>query len=245
MHEEIANDASKNRFKCDICAKEFNYKGNLKQHRETHDTIPKGYTCDICHKVITRRWCLKEHKKRMHEKLHTCDICQQQFTLLDLKQHKEAVHSKNKCDICPKEFVLKGNMKQHRRTHSENRLKYSCDTCEREYLDKRALRKHKKYEHGNIDKTVNCNVCMKELCKSGLKNHMALHDESRKMYKCDICENEFTTTYYLKQHMSLHDESDEKVSCEGLGSVAERLELKAHVREVVGSNLSAARLYPR
>ncbi|XP_065086801.1 zinc finger protein 493-like [Ochlerotatus camptorhynchus] len=146
----VHNDERK--FMCDVCGKDFKYRGGLDSHRLMHTGLKRedGARCEICHTWISRKKQLRRHMIEIHQaKEVTCDICHKVYpNEKSLTTHKGRVHVEDKfeCEICGKRFKRNVYLKEHRATHTGQKL-YSCEFCGMEMNSNANLYSHKKNKH--------------------------------------------------------------------------------------------------
>ena len=49
-----------------------------------------------------------------------------------------------------------------------------------------------------------CTVCSKHVPSSGMKRHMCSHTGNLRLFGCEVCRKEFTSSYNLRKHMQVH-----------------------------------------
>ncbi|XP_067124366.1 oocyte zinc finger protein XlCOF6-like [Centruroides vittatus] len=223
-HEKTHSDERP--FKCDICNKGFNLRGQLKSHQKTH-IEERPFKCDICNKGFKWRYQLKSHQKtHSEEQPFKCDICNKGFKWRgQLKSHQKT-HSEErpfKCDICNKGFKWRYQLKSHQKTHSEEQP-FKCDICNKGFKWRGQLKSHQKTH--SEERPFKCDICNKgfkwryqlkshqkthseeqpfkcDICQ--LKSHHKTHSEERP-FKCDICNKSFKWRRQLKSHQKTHSE---------------------------------------
>ena len=167
-----------------------------------------NYACDLRDKVCNSERFLLSHKAT-HEmerrtyiaaKLHTCDICHNNFkTKSDMTAHKR-IHTGEKpyaCTTCQKCFRTNSLLKQHERIHCDAK-NYSCSTCGLSFRLKKYLKVHERTH--NIVKTYTCSTCNKDFVRDTyLKRHELIHIDARP-YLCVTCGKGFRTNSAMRQH---------------------------------------------
>ena len=79
-------------FFCTICGKSCFAAHELKKHIRTHSDF-KQYSCPECGKQLKNDSCYRRHMMAVHDKKHTCELCQKNFSALaGLAIHKRDVH---------------------------------------------------------------------------------------------------------------------------------------------------------
>lgn len=208
---------------CSICSAVFILKSELAEHTLSHPGN-EMYKCSDCGKTFKSQKSLTRHKiiHRPSEP-HKCDICG--LILKDKNTFKAhlLVHSEYtpfKCEICHKHFKRKGGLKLHMETHEE-REHFTCQKCGCDFLLENSLNRHKlqcgvfkctcKREFKTIEeiKAHSCDPDRKFRCKvcgfgfkrkAHLNGHMTTHAETKRLYSCDLCNEEFTTELSVLRH---------------------------------------------
>ena len=135
-----------------------------------------------------------------------------------LRNHVARVHegktiynSSFPCKICLKTFTRKRNIRQHMSSVHEGK-KYTCTSCGKELTEESSLRRHINLIHEGKSPKFDCHY---ENCdyvtnyKQQILAHQTIHDKHigfihEENYKCDICENTFSSTKGLKKHYIKH-----------------------------------------
>ena len=79
---------------CDICAKEFKNKDDLKKHLFVHSK--PSFQCNICNKFMKHRNTYRRHMVVQHKVGHTCHLCGHvNFAISGLKLHQQKMHGIN------------------------------------------------------------------------------------------------------------------------------------------------------
>ena len=100
---------------------------------------------------------------------------------------------KLKCEICEKSFS-RNDVKRHMNIVHGEKKEIECNICNRVFGHKHALKLHIENHHQNRKINHKCILCGKSFYQPGaLKSHIKTIHESQKNYKCDSCENSFTT----------------------------------------------------
>ena len=128
-----------------------------------------------------------------------CHLCGKQVEHLD--KHMLANHGEQvKCQLCNQNFSV-GNLRWHiLKEHCHNKVT-KCSLCEQKFITKNALKNHVKQIH--LSETSRCSICHKEY--TDLYQHVKLSHENTRDYKCSYCENTFNSKGVLYSHIqSIH-----------------------------------------
>lgn len=149
-HRCVPENRMKNKYKCDICEKNYTTSYNLKRHLALH-TGEKQFICDICKKSFATKTHMKRHITVIHlqEKKYKCHTCNKCFSdLYYFKVHK-TLHGNSKpygCKYCKKSFTHNKFLAIHLRNH---KLRKECTMCKTLRSHKKWLEIHQKLHHSN------------------------------------------------------------------------------------------------
>ena len=129
-------------FKCIICGLLLKCASALKEHTTTHISKEKLHVCNICNQEFDSLSALNKHwRVHQDEKFYTCNVCNISFTnAIDLGEHNlKAKH--NYCEICNKQLNSRTSFRYHEKTHKKEK-RFSCDTCDMKFSFATELKKH-------------------------------------------------------------------------------------------------------
>ena len=167
----------------------------LKEDKDGADNM-KGKlneSCYICWKHVEH---LNNHIIANHGEKVACQLCDQNFSLRNLREHilKEHCHKKvTKCSRCEQKFVTKNALKSHvMQIHlSETN---TCNICHKEYKD---LHHHVKFFHEKI-RNHECSYCNKKFqAKKLLYNHVQSVHLGEKTI-CPDCKKEISVDNFIR-----------------------------------------------
>ena len=196
----------------------------MSKHISTVHENSKTMDCELCGKSFSSKNRYIGHLSNFHEKKYTCDLCDKRFGYRGiLSNHVATIHegrtitlSRFPCKICLKTFTRKHSIRQHMSSVHEGK-KYTCSSCGKDLSEESSLRRHINLIHEGKGPKFECHY---ENCdyvtnyKQQILAHKISHDKhmgfiykgnsKRKDYKCDICENTFSSTKGLKKHYQKH-----------------------------------------
>eukprot|EP00088_Acartia_fossae_P000854 TRINITY_DN10328_c0_g1_i2.p1 TRINITY_DN10328_c0_g1~~TRINITY_DN10328_c0_g1_i2.p1 ORF type:complete len:492 (+),score=45.62 TRINITY_DN10328_c0_g1_i2:97-1572(+) len=190
--------------KCTHCNQIFPCVTDLWSHLNIHTEClskaskSKGlkYSCSSC-EFCTNCQAYYDNHKKMHPVIK-CKICGKDFSSeAFLELHEKHMHCE-KCPCCEKTFASETDLMSHLNIHSEyppkasrlKNVKYSCHHCDFFTYSFPHFESHVKV-HSN---------------SKVIKDLKLLKDQkkTKKLVKCDFCEDTFTTKKQLKSHMTKH-----------------------------------------
>ncbi|XP_065917663.1 zinc finger protein ZFP2-like [Dysidea avara] len=216
---------------CEICQLVFTTRAILEYHMRRHKKI---YQCNICQREFLAHSYLVNHLKTHSSKQYQCEVCQRQFRTYSGLTNHILIHSKQeplqKCGICQQEFTTALGLKIHIGSHSEQQMtggdlkshteqshskeQESCDISQKEFSSSSTLMITSHTWSHRIDRfgtgeLYKCAVCQGEFTsKLGLSNHMRVHSKKEAKYKCEICQKAYVSTSGLTTHMRTHGSND-------------------------------------
>ena len=190
-HMDSKHSTNNERFKCDLCDKDFQTKGGLKLHLDTvHSEMT--FQCHLCPKIFRSASGLKTHIKEVHE---------------GMRRSSEKIM----CTECGKVVTRQTLFVHMRSQHGKERLR--CDQCDSDtiFRDKKMLDQHIKNFHINF---VVCPHCGDEVKAISLKSHiLSKHTANEDMpYHCQFCKKGFKSKQRLSNHENIHT-GEKKHAC--------------------------------
>ena len=190
----IKPQMSANKFRCEICWKEFMSLRGYKDHKQAHQKA-KSFDCNICKISFTRLCNLTRHKACIHNeylpKKYVCPACGKAFSRISVFNLHLITHSKNKlhlCEICGLTFKHSSTLHLHRRRHSAGAY-FKCDMCNKliqSYIHlKRHIQAHIGYEWETLHKCPHPHCSKRFTTKAQIRDHVNLHAGIRP-YVCDV-----------------------------------------------------------
>ena len=147
----------------------------------------------------------------------------------------ESVHLKLKkysCSLCPITFADPSALKRHTERHKINmdNRQFKCNECGHTFLLQQHLRNHMGQIHSG---KVTCDICNKQLSKSGIMHHRKTAHSALSEVKCSQCELVFGDKGYLRKHLLTHtvDKEQKDFKCDQCDKAYHRQEyLSKHIR---------------
>lgn len=160
--------------------------------------------CEVCGKVCNSLKGYSVHKL-FHETRNYTTSTGEKIASSGLNVFKGKVI----CELCGKEFNSQPGYRMHRR--NVHKVGYDgeifqCQLCPKTCSTKRSLFDHMRNSH-RIQETP-CNICGKVFrTKILLKKHMMYHDESKRVWYCDMCPGKpgYFTRVALVRHQKSHE----------------------------------------
>lgn len=115
----------------------------------------------------------------------------------------EGPRIKHTCPDCPFETYVGSSLARHRRMHARRPL--SCHLCDAHYLDQTSLARHLRTHEGGQEALFPCPECGTHFTRRDtLEQHMIMHSQPEKPFKCSICQESFMTYKEMQAHKSGH-----------------------------------------
>ncbi|KAG5887912.1 hypothetical protein JTB14_003009 [Gonioctena quinquepunctata] len=206
-----------NRFRCNVCLREFYKKCDLKRHTRVH-TGEKPWVCDICNNRFQQSFNLKKHlHTHVDLKPFHCRYCKKQFKRVDVLTRHLLTHSKDKpftCTICQKSFIRHSQLYSHfMKHHPEEKFVMSEPT--KDLPEREVTFNLKKHLRTLVDlKPFQCRYCKKQFRTADvLTRHLLIHSKD-KPFTCSICQNGFIRQSQLNTHFVKHHPEEKIVKSE-------------------------------
>ena len=210
-------------FRCSVCCKKFESSQDIQQHAVEHGPSSRRYACGQCSQKFFFSAELENHKfshdsMRLSEKNKTeiskvgkggtssaNSLLKQALsnfnpdtftaltiptipTILSEKIENKTVEAANcingefKCTECDKSFSMLVNLTNHKKLHEKRSQNYKCSLCPRILDSMSDLQQHFFSDHSNSEL-----------------------DETKKVYRCPECKEEFPCQSNLQGHMRIHN----------------------------------------
>ncbi|KAJ8922312.1 hypothetical protein NQ315_004254 [Exocentrus adspersus] len=228
---------------CTICRRGFYNKHGLQSHMARHAT---GYStnehirCELCNKTFLQAKYLKDHFHRVHKdggQRFVCHHCGKEVNSRGSLRDHLLIHegqttrqSKNyrqkraltdpECVIPkpkkePKEELTDSEEEYPEDTLENNLLKFACELCEEQIQTSIDFAIHS-IKH-SPDNKYYCHHCQyKTTTAKRIRNHMWLHGNNRKFFKCETCTTVFPEWAQAMDHKNFHS-GEMPYECETCG----------------------------
>lgn len=144
---------------------------------------------------------------------YVCVTCKSQFSTFEiLKEHMQQNITCKRvpltCETCGKLCDTKKSLYQHSLCHREKNV-HVCDECGKSYSNRFNLENHKSSVHGeNVDEfgsIYKCKVCDNQFTnRKDLYEHLNEHAENPAVHLCDTCGKCFNSIITLRAHKRVH-----------------------------------------
>lgn len=143
------------------------------------------FKCENCDKVCATKSLLREHAKSHFESyVYQCEICEfKSPSPSGIQHHKKYRHSEErpfKCQFCDARFKSKSDLRKHIDIHSSE-TPFKCALCSFECRCCHTLNRHTKIVHENSKQIYECHICDRKFTRgNNLSRHLT------KTHKLDI-----------------------------------------------------------
>ncbi|XP_062998581.1 zinc finger protein 3-like [Elgaria multicarinata webbii] len=227
-------DKRKEKSKCHVCRKMFNFTSNFKAHFKM-ESDKQPFKCLECGKCFSWSSQLTNHQ-RTHtgEKPYECLECGKSFSTSTHLICHQIIHTGEKpykCLECGKSFSWSSHLNDHQRTHTGEKP-YKCLECGKSFSRSTNLTCHQRTHTG--EKPYKCLECGKNFSSStDLSRHQRIHT-GEKPYKCLECGKSFSVSTSLTYHQRTHT-GEKPYKCSECGkSFSVSKSLKYHQRTHTG-----------
>lgn len=180
---------------------------NIKSHLQFTGVPIEKFKCDLCEKEFFEKKKLNKHKAWAHgDKFHLCKVCGAKIKG-SLKQHMVTHTGERKycCHICGKK--LRGKLKEHMLTHTGDRP-YACEVCGGTFRNKWYLTVHMRSHNGIRPYTCEfCGqkFAARSCYTAHLKKHETKKKKpDPQNHQCQLCRSSFPTEETLNEHIRKH-----------------------------------------
>ncbi|XP_050673258.1 RE1-silencing transcription factor-like isoform X2 [Leptidea sinapis] len=203
---------------CELCDAKFFNKYDLAAHQLRHsDEMP--FQCVVCQKKFKRLILLKRHEKLVHSDLPqlNCPSCPATFLSLDQlsvhqQKHVGSADRSYVCLQCNKSYSDRSALARHKLTVHDKNPEFACQYCPERFSSVSKLTRHIRSHAG--DRPYPCKFCEKSFTKSQhytrhlrvvhRKNSTAASEVEAESYRCEECEETFTSQDDLIFHSAVH-----------------------------------------
>ena len=196
-----------NKWKCNICGKNFSQQGALITHTKIHTGFK--VECTDCDKKFRNNGDMKDHYARHHD-------------LNPVKKHE--------CSHCDKKFIKKGELTSHTRSHTGEKP-FKCNNCELSFSGASNLRTHEIAYCVASTKELQftCHLCPSKFnAKIKLQTHINNH-KAQKSHICNICNFSTKLKHNLDKHLKAVHLKDTQFDCPSCGKVFyDQYDMKKH-----------------
>ncbi|KAK9879799.1 hypothetical protein WA026_006859 [Henosepilachna vigintioctopunctata] len=221
---------------CEFCDRTFKYRKSFNHHMQTEHGVDGDDSDVCLSTIAEKAKKEKEEKQNRSTDADTVetdddskfDKDDELFPSPSDKKRPTKVHT---CHVCQTEFTRANHLTRHMILHRAV-LIHKCTQCDNAYATEEHLKKH--VEEGHVNKPYACTMCNKQFSRGEhlirhLKTHQNLNGEED--LKCAICEKTFTRSDHLARHTKVHLLQDKRHVCSDCGKAFNRLDnLKTHQR---------------
>lgn len=192
-------------FKCSVCGKAFNQKGNFNVHMRTHTGI-KPFECDLCGQSFAGSANYKAHKASHTQEFSLfCPICNKGFIAQGHLNSHIKIHSNARpfnCNVCGQSFKRRSSLNAHTKEQHTSGKPFNCSDCGKKFTRERLLRSH--MTNNNGDEPIACDICGKHFKTSSCLNYHMIGHKGHNSFPCTECEKQFSTNILLQNHLKSH-----------------------------------------
>ncbi|XP_050676627.1 zinc finger protein 528-like [Leptidea sinapis] len=169
-------------YKCEKCAKGFNFDDVLQSHMEKHSQKNGPFQCEMCSQYCPSAVSLRGHIKS-HTTRYKCRICK---IVRNSRQHI---------------------LEHHSLEHTDGTTDYKCTHCTFTSKKRTVMQRHVRVHVNSV--THPCHRCGKLFrSRETLRVHTSRHDDASR-YKCSQCARNFVYNSSLHRHVQRVHERNE------------------------------------
>ena len=255
--DDLSNDEDSLPFKCDLCAKSYNFERGLKRHKsQVHFITDTGssavHECAICGVVTNQREGLRRHVRRSHDVEAILSDPDQSETVTDFL--KSILHM---CQFCHLPFLSLNAKMAHITSEHPSESAVKCPLCAHISTSKLSMNRHYKRMHPGEkyfdEVSVSCQSCgekfphVNSLAFHVTKQHPELKNfKSKIVPSCSECDKNFTTFKGWKAHMNKeHGATTKEFNCDKCGKTFGKSNaLKLHERMAHAGGEDTVKKFP-
>lgn len=190
------------------------------------------YECDKCTKIYVSKDSYENHL-HTHEGKQLCPICKKFYKYNNFEKHFEKHNLDIYCKICNKRFKKESLLLQHMLSHDQVNIKEEEMKCTQCDLTFNNSRLFNIHQKEHIS-LFKCDICNKEFTAKGmLRRHVKLHTENNK-YCCSKCPKSYSRRDQLIDHMNNHNGVKPNVCTYCNKAFNQLCNLKDHIRTHTG-----------
>ena len=245
-------------YSCSHCDRSFTSEYKLKAHMKCHTTV-----CKYCYLEFTSEEDLESHLTLCTE-ANKCNISDETLETKSLMESHLLSQNEKEHLACPLDpsASSKSDEKSQPITNKAKKI-HKCGICQMSYLSPVRLAEHVKAKHKNEFKCGHCDAAFRR--KKLLEMHVMTHamrtgmpeknlksqlitNESKKAYKCDICDMSYLSPVHLAEHVNANHREDKFKCgyCDAAFRMKNQLELHimTHAMKTEVSRVSRERKLP-
>ncbi len=191
-------------YKCKICDKTFNDRGNMRRHQKMHSQKEKSvFKCQFCEKTFAQDYYRKRHEIQNHiivDEAAELKSLNENVSLQPTKSRNKNLSYSVNCHVCSNTYYSTNELLVHMKLHPGVRP-YKCSYCEKTFCQDGSRVIHERKHTGDRPYECFCGKSFYEASK--LSRHKKTHTEE-KQFECKYCGKRLDRLVNLKAHETLH-----------------------------------------